>query len=185
MPVLSTGYRPLASCSAQRAGAQRLCALTQSGPSAALVPNGSEGFPRTGHSRKTIGRLRGRAATIAAIKSFPVALPATYYVPKNFVLQRSLGQARRHRPAGIIDLDPEWAALVGITGYMESFGPSFLGLSISSDEIEQAARSFKVKLESIQLSDDPHRPCDETHLTDFHDAAKRSASKAAACIERA
>jgi hypothetical protein len=27
MPVLSTGYRPLASCPAQRAGAQRLCAL--------------------------------------------------------------------------------------------------------------------------------------------------------------
>src|SRR5580704_15919043 len=30
MPVLSTGYRPLASCPAQRAGAQRLCALAQS-----------------------------------------------------------------------------------------------------------------------------------------------------------
>jgi cytochrome oxidase Cu insertion factor (SCO1/SenC/PrrC family) len=54
-----------------------------------------------------------------------------------------------------IDMDPEWAALVGITGYMESFGPSFLGLSGSSDEIEQAAKSFKVKLERIQLSDDP------------------------------
>src|ERR1700730_4806947 len=27
MPVLSTGYRPLASCPAQRVGAQRLCAL--------------------------------------------------------------------------------------------------------------------------------------------------------------
>src|SRR6516165_11443723 len=27
MAVLSTGYRPLASCPAQRAGAQRLCAL--------------------------------------------------------------------------------------------------------------------------------------------------------------
>jgi hypothetical protein len=98
---------------------------------------------------------------------------------------RSLGQARRNRPAGIIDVDPEWAALVGITGYMESFGPSFLGLSVSSDEIEQAARGFKVKLERIQLSDDPHRPCDETHLTNFHNAAKRSAPKAAACIERA
>src|ERR1700730_836586 len=27
MPILSTGYRPLASCPAQRAGAQRLCAV--------------------------------------------------------------------------------------------------------------------------------------------------------------
>jgi protein SCO1 len=54
-----------------------------------------------------------------------------------------------------IDMDPERAALVSIPAYMESFGPSFLGLSGSSDEIEQAAKSFKVKLERIQLSDDP------------------------------
>src|SRR5262249_5928478 len=33
MPVLSTGYRPLASRPAQRAGAQRLCATTLCGPS--------------------------------------------------------------------------------------------------------------------------------------------------------
>ena len=38
---------------------------------------------------------------------------------------------------------------------MESFGPSFLGLTGSSDEIEQAAKSFKVELERIQLSGDP------------------------------
>src|SRR6516225_2093428 len=31
MAVLSTGYRPLASCPAQRAGAQRLCAMTYPG----------------------------------------------------------------------------------------------------------------------------------------------------------
>ena len=54
-----------------------------------------------------------------------------------------------------IDMDPERAALVGIPAYMESFGSSFLGLSGSSDEIEQAAKSFEVKLERIQLSDDP------------------------------
>jgi protein SCO1/2 len=54
-----------------------------------------------------------------------------------------------------IDMDPERAALVSIPAYMEAFGPSFLGLSGSSDEIEQAAKSFKVKLERIQLSDDP------------------------------
>ena len=54
-----------------------------------------------------------------------------------------------------IDMDPELAALVGIPAYMEAFGPSFLGLTGSTDEIEQAAKSFKVKLERIQLSDDP------------------------------
>ena len=54
-----------------------------------------------------------------------------------------------------IDMDPERAAFVSIPAYMESFGPSFLGLTGSSDEIGQAAKSFKVKLERIQLSDDP------------------------------
>jgi cytochrome oxidase Cu insertion factor (SCO1/SenC/PrrC family) len=38
---------------------------------------------------------------------------------------------------------------------MESFGPGFLGLTGSTGDVEQAARSFKVKLERIQLSDDP------------------------------
>jgi protein SCO1/2 len=54
-----------------------------------------------------------------------------------------------------IDMDPERAAFVSIPAYMESFGPNFLGLTGSSDDIGQAARSFKVKLERIQLSDDP------------------------------
>ena len=54
-----------------------------------------------------------------------------------------------------IDMDPERAALVSIPAYMESFGPSFLGLTGSTDEIGQAAKSFKVKVERIQLSDDP------------------------------
>src|SRR5246500_3151931 len=54
-----------------------------------------------------------------------------------------------------IDMDPERAALVSIPAYMESFGPSFLGLTGSTDDVEQAAKSFNVKLERIQLSDDP------------------------------
>lgn len=54
-----------------------------------------------------------------------------------------------------IDMDPERAALVSIAAYMESFGPSFLGLTGSTDDVEHAAKSFKVKLERIQLSDDP------------------------------
>src|SRR5215472_16520693 len=54
-----------------------------------------------------------------------------------------------------IDMDPERAALVGLSPYMESFGPSFLGLTGSSDAIERAATSFKVKIERIQLGADP------------------------------
>jgi protein SCO1/2 len=54
-----------------------------------------------------------------------------------------------------IDMDPERAALVSVPAYMESFGPSFLGLTGSTDDVEQAAKSFKIKLERIQLSDDP------------------------------
>jgi protein SCO1/2 len=54
-----------------------------------------------------------------------------------------------------IDMDPERAALISIPAYMEAFGPGFLGLTGSTDEIAQAARSFKVRLERIQLSDDP------------------------------
>jgi protein SCO1 len=54
-----------------------------------------------------------------------------------------------------IDMDPDRAALVSIPAYMESFGPSFLGLTGSTDDVEQAAKSFRVKLERIQLSDDP------------------------------
>ena len=54
-----------------------------------------------------------------------------------------------------IDMDPERAALISLPLYMESFGPSFLGLGGSSEEIEQAAKSFKVKVERLQLSADP------------------------------
>jgi len=54
-----------------------------------------------------------------------------------------------------IDMDPDRAALVGLPAYMEAFGPSFLGLTGSSDDIEQAAKSFRVKVERTQLSADP------------------------------
>lgn len=54
-----------------------------------------------------------------------------------------------------IDMDPERAALSGIPAYMESFGPRFLGLTGSADEVRQAAKSFNVELERIQLSGEP------------------------------
>src|SRR5690348_14729430 len=53
-----------------------------------------------------------------------------------------------------IDMDPKRAALVSIPAYMEAFGPSFLGLTGSTDDVERAAKSFKVRLERIQLSHD-------------------------------
>jgi protein SCO1/2 len=54
-----------------------------------------------------------------------------------------------------IDLDPERAALLSIPLYMEAFGPRFLGLTGSPEDIEGAAKSFKVKVERIQFSADP------------------------------
>src|ERR1700730_15221135 len=53
-----------------------------------------------------------------------------------------------------IDMDPKRAALVSIPACMEAFGPSFLGLTGSTDDVERAAKSFKVRLERIQLSHD-------------------------------
>lgn len=54
-----------------------------------------------------------------------------------------------------IDIDPERAARVSIPVYMEAFGPGFLGLTGSAHAVQQAAKSFKVELERVQLSDDP------------------------------
>src|SRR5262249_28560554 len=66
-----------------------------------------------------------------------------------------LGKRRASVQPVFIDMDPERAALVSLPAYMAPFGPSFLGLTGSPDDIEQAAKSFNVKLERIQLSDDP------------------------------
>ncbi len=54
-----------------------------------------------------------------------------------------------------IDMDPERAASVSLPAYMEAFGPGFLGLTGSSDDVEQAAKSFKVEVERTRLSADP------------------------------
>jgi cytochrome oxidase Cu insertion factor (SCO1/SenC/PrrC family) len=54
-----------------------------------------------------------------------------------------------------IDMDPDRAAQVGMPLYLESFGPGFLGLTGSSDAVEQATRAFKVRVERIQFSADP------------------------------
>ena len=66
-----------------------------------------------------------------------------------------LGAAGASVQPVFIDMDPERAALLSISLYMGSFGPRFLELTGSSDEIERAAKSFKVKVERIQFSADP------------------------------
>ena len=53
-----------------------------------------------------------------------------------------------------IDLDPDRAALVSLPAYMEALGQSFLDLTGSSGDIEQAAKSFKVRVERTPLSAD-------------------------------
>ena len=54
-----------------------------------------------------------------------------------------------------VDMDPERAALLSIPLYMESFGPRFLGLTGSSDDVARAAESFKVEVQRTQFSADP------------------------------
>jgi protein SCO1 len=54
-----------------------------------------------------------------------------------------------------IDMDPEPATLASMPLFMQSFGPSFLGLTGSTEQIEQAARAFKVQVERIQFGADP------------------------------
>jgi protein SCO1/2 len=54
-----------------------------------------------------------------------------------------------------IDMDPERAAFLSIPLYMESFGPRFLGLTGSSDDVARAAESFKVEVQRTQFSADP------------------------------
>ena len=54
-----------------------------------------------------------------------------------------------------IDMDPERVGLVSIPAYMEAFGPRFLGLTGSFSDVQQAAKSFGVRVERIQLSADP------------------------------
>ena len=66
-----------------------------------------------------------------------------------------LGTAGASVQPVFIDMDPERAVLTNIQLYMGSFGPSFLGLTGSSDGIERAATSFKVQVERIQFSADP------------------------------
>ena len=53
-----------------------------------------------------------------------------------------------------IDLDPDRAALVSLPAYMEALGQSFLDLTGSSGDIEQAAKSFMVRVERTPLSAD-------------------------------
>jgi protein SCO1/2 len=66
-----------------------------------------------------------------------------------------LGAAGASVQPVFIDMDPERAALLSIPLYMEAFGPSFLGLTGSPEDIEGAAKSFKVKVERIPFSADP------------------------------
>jgi protein SCO1 len=54
-----------------------------------------------------------------------------------------------------IDMDPERAVSATISLYMEAFGPSFLGLTGSPDDVERAAKSFKVEVERTRFSADP------------------------------
>jgi cytochrome oxidase Cu insertion factor (SCO1/SenC/PrrC family) len=112
--------------------------------------------------------LAGPTGRTYSIESFPSGSVLVIYFGYTTCLRacpialNSIAEAIDHlgvRGASVqpvfIDMDPDRAALVSIPMYMESFGPSFLGLTGSSDDVERAAKSFKVKLERVQFSADP------------------------------
>ncbi len=84
-----------------------------------------------------------------------------------------------------IDMDPDRAAPVSLPLYMEAFGPSFLGLTGPSDDIEQAAKSFKVKVRTHAIQRRSDRLCDDAPLADLRDAAQRPPPIVAAGYELA
>lgn len=55
-----------------------------------------------------------------------------------------------------VDMDPARAATASLPLYMQSFGPSFLGLTGSPDALKDAAQAFDVQVERVQFSDDPN-----------------------------
>ncbi|MGD9507621.1 MAG: SCO family protein [Geminicoccaceae bacterium] len=54
-----------------------------------------------------------------------------------------------------VDLDPERVDPVNLTLYMQTFGPSFLGLTGSPEALAAATRSFAVEVDRLQFSADP------------------------------
>lgn len=112
-------------------------------------------------------RLVGPDGRSYSIESFPPGSVLAIYFGYTTCLRscptalNSIAEAIDHlgplgasvRPV-FIDMDPQRAALVGISAYMEAFGPSFLGLTGSADTVEQAAKSFKITLDRVQLSAD-------------------------------
>ena len=66
-----------------------------------------------------------------------------------------LGEPAKPVRLVFVDMDPAVAALVSLPLYMEFFGPSFLGLTGSPENLAQAARAFDVEVERLQFSDDP------------------------------
>ena len=86
---------------------------------------------------------------VTCLRSCPTALNSIAEA-----IDRLGAQSVSVRPV-FIDMDPERAAQLSMPLFTQSFGPSFLGLTGSIDEIERAAQSFKVQVERIQFSTDP------------------------------
>ena len=63
-------------------------------------------------------------------------------------------EAASVRPV-FIDMDPARAAELSLPLFMQSFGPSFLGLTGSAEAVKQAAGTFDVQVQRLQFSADP------------------------------
>lgn len=54
-----------------------------------------------------------------------------------------------------VDLDPERLDPVNLRLYVQTFGPTFLGLTGTSEAVGDATRSFEVEVDRLQFSADP------------------------------
>ena len=66
-----------------------------------------------------------------------------------------LGTAGASVTPVFIDMDPDRAALVSLPLYMQSFGPTFLGLTGTPEAVAKAATAFDVQVERLEFSSEP------------------------------
>jgi cytochrome oxidase Cu insertion factor (SCO1/SenC/PrrC family) len=135
------------------AGAAAFVAVSHQGPTRSP---GLENFHLVGPTGRSYSIESFRSGAVLAIYFGYTTCLGTCPTALNSIAEAidRLGAAGDSVQPVFIDMDPEQAVLANIRLYMNSFGPSFLGLTGSSADVERAARSFKVRVERIQFSAD-------------------------------
>ena len=149
MPVLSTGYRRLASCPAQRAGAQRLCAVTHC-RRASLLPE-RPAYPALGsrHRRGNTSPRLVRGLRPRDRQKIPVPLGNFRNLhSQSPTIEPTLGSAKSGRYRGIsARACSGWCAEKRIPGsgtatFIPAFGAANLAKSAASNAKRNGASDF-------------------------------------------